>query len=236
MHQLCNLQDWSLHSQPRHIFDTIIFSNELEFLEIRWHELMPYVSKFGKIVYGVIPGRIAKPSSHENPFNLNSEQYGSMNALIHTNGIPSMNTMKLLQWCEGILSKMHLQFRRCMFSFEFPVDFNGWRATVNIYNPRTNYGHYRWSILILYDAGWHCSFCFRHIQEFILKMTAYKRIQKMICTRDDLFDMLLEEYSFQELIKKLDNVDKFRCLLPGGCLQRSNMTEIENLRQFSFFD
>ncbi|KAJ4981072.1 hypothetical protein NE237_031909 [Protea cynaroides] len=191
MHQLCNLHGWSLRSQPCHIFYAIIFSNELDLLEIRWHDLMPYVSKFvileskstftgiskplfftenrshfgfaeGKIAHGVFPGRIAKPGSHENPFNLESQQHGSMNAFIRqagisngdllimldTDEIPSMNTMKLLQWCEWIPSKMHLELKHNVYSFKFPVDFSSWRATVNIYNPWTKYDHYRQSNLL----------------------------------------------------------------------------------------
>ncbi|KAM7508216.1 hypothetical protein LguiA_018669 [Lonicera macranthoides] len=66
----------------------------------------------------------------------------------------------------------------------------------------------------------------------------HSRIQKLICQGDNLFDMLPEEYSFQELIKKMgsipsstsavhlpahliDNADKFKFLLPGGCLRKS---------------
>ncbi|XP_042499831.1 uncharacterized protein LOC122078021 [Macadamia integrifolia] len=296
LHQLCNLHGWSLRSQPRRIFDAVIFSNELDFLEIRWQELMPYVSRFiileskttftgipkplffeenrsrfgfaeGKIVHGVFPGQILKPGSHENPFNLESQQRGSINGLIHKSGIsngdllimsdtdeiPSANTMKLLQWCEEIPPVMHLELRHYLYSFEFLVDFSSWRATAHIYSPWTYYGHYRRTDLMLSDAGWHCSFCFRYIQEFVFKMTAYshadrvrqreflnpKRIQRIICRGDDLFDMLPEEYSFQELIRKLgpiqrstsavqlpayliENADRFRFLLPGGCLRPSN--------------
>jgi beta-1,4-mannosyl-glycoprotein beta-1,4-N-acetylglucosaminyltransferase len=64
----------------------------------------------------------------------------------------------------------------------------------------------------------------------------YSRIQKIICSGDDLFDMLPEEHTFQELIKKMgpiphsasavhlpsyliENADKFRFLLPGNCLR-----------------
>ena len=46
MEHLCHLHGWSIRSQPRRIFDGIIFSNELDLLEIRWRELNPYVSKF----------------------------------------------------------------------------------------------------------------------------------------------------------------------------------------------
>ncbi|KAM7462250.1 hypothetical protein LguiA_030371 [Lonicera macranthoides] len=36
----------------------------------------------------------------------------------------------------------------------------------------------------------------------------YSRIQKLICQGDDLFDMLPEEYSFHELIKKIDPIPR----------------------------
>nr|POE50362.1 hypothetical protein CFP56_55174 [Quercus suber] len=112
---------------------------------------------------------------------------------------------------------MHLEFRHYMYSFEFPVDYSSWRATAHVFHPRTLYRHSRQTDLILSDAGWHCSFCFRHIQEFVFKMTAYShadrvkrrdfldhsRIQNLICRGDDLFDMLPEEYTFQELFKKM---------------------------------
>ena len=34
----------------------------------------------------------------------------------------------------------------------------------------------------------------------------YPRIQKRICNGDDLFDMLPEEYTFKELIKKMGSI------------------------------
>ncbi|TYJ25336.1 hypothetical protein E1A91_A07G042900v1 [Gossypium mustelinum] len=288
---LCRLHNWSIRSQPRRIFDNIIFSNELDLLEIRWHELNPYVSKFvimesnttftgirkplffasnrarfafaeEKIVYGVFPGRIASPGSLKDPFVLESLQRGAMNGLLHSAGIsngdlvimsdtdevPSPHTLKLLQWCDGVPPILHLELKHYMYSFEFPVDYSSWRATVQIYTPQTRYRHSRQSDVIFSDAGWHCSFCFRSLEEFTLKMTGYShadrvkrkaflnysRIQRIICRGDDLFDMLPEEYSFKEMIKKMgsiarsdsavhlpsyliQNADRFRFLLPGGC-------------------
>ncbi|KAF8413506.1 hypothetical protein HHK36_001496 [Tetracentron sinense] len=293
MHHLCSLHGWSPRSQPRRVFDGIIFSNELDMLEIRWRELHQYVSKFvilesnttftgipkplffaenrarfkfaeGKIVYGVFSGRTSVRESHGDPFVLESEQRGAMNALLRragissgdvlimadTDEIPSPETVKLLQWCDGVPPMMHLELRHYMYSFEFPVDYSSWRASIHIYGPGTRYRHSRLTDLILSDAGWHCSFCFRRIQEFVFKMTAYShadrvrwqnflnhsRIQKIICRGDDLFDMLPEEYSFRELIKKMgsiprsasaihlpsyliENANKFKFLLPGGCLR-----------------
>lgn len=293
MDHLCRLHGWSLRSQPRRIFDAIIFSNELDMLEIRWYELYPYVSKFvilesnttftgipkplffalnrdrfafaeQKIAHDFFPGRVAVPGSHEDPFVLESRQRGAMNTLLRrvgisngdillmsdTDEIPSPHTLKLLQWCDGIPPIMHLELRHYVYSFEFHVDYSSWRATAHVYGPRTQYRHSRQTDLIFSDAGWHCSFCFRHISEFVFKMTAYShadrvkrksflshsRIQNRICNGNDLFDMLPEEYSFHELIKKMgpiprsasavhlpayliENADKFKFLLPGGCLR-----------------
>ncbi|XWS27036.1 hypothetical protein CRYUN_Cryun26dG0081400 [Craigia yunnanensis] len=298
MEHLCHLHGWSIRSQPRRIFDGIIFSNELDLLEIRWRELNPYVSKFvilesnttftgirkpllfasnrarfafvkEKIVHGVFPGRISSPGSYEDPFVLESLQRGAMNGLLLSAGIstgdllimsdtdevPSPHTLKLLQWCDGVPPILHLELRHYMYSFEFPVDYSSWRATVHIYSPWTRYRHSRQTDLIFSDAGWHCSFCFRSLQEFVFKMTGYShadrvkrmdflnysRIQKIICRGDDLFDMLPEEYSFKELIKKMgsiphstsavhlpayliENADRYRFLLPGGCVRHKDFT------------
>lgn len=295
MDHLCRLHGWSLRSEPRRVFDAIIFSNELDMLEVRWRELHPYVSKFvilesnttftgipkplffasnrarfafaeDKIAHGVFSGRAADRGSHKDPFVLESEQRGAMNGLLHRTGIsngdlliisdtdeiPSPHTIKLLQWCDEVPPVLHLELRHYMYSFEFPVDYSSWRATAHIYGPWTQYRHSRQTNIILSDAGWHCSFCFRYIREFVFKMTAYShadrvkrsdflkhsRIQKLICQGDDLFDMLPEEYSFSELIKKMgsiprsasavnlpayliENAVKYRFLLPGGCIRPS---------------
>ncbi|KAL5539768.1 hypothetical protein UlMin_045146 [Ulmus minor] len=293
MEQLCHLHGWSLRTQPRRIFDGIIFSNELDLLEIRWHELNPYISKFviveanstftgipkplffssnrarfafasDKIVHHVFPGEVAPKGLKKNPFELEKRQRIAMDSMIRLSGIsygdvlimsdadeiPSQETLKLLQWCDGVPPIMHLELKNYMYSFEFPVDYSSWRATAHIYGPQTHYRHSRQTDHILSDAGWHCSFCFRRIQDFMFKMTAYShadrvtrkdflnysRIQKLICRGDDLFNMLPEEYTFKELIKKMGpiprsasavhlpaylikNADKFRFLLPGGCLR-----------------
>lgn len=295
MDHLCHLHGWSLRSEPRRVFDAIIFSNELDMLEVRWRELHPYVSKFvilesnttftgipkplffasnrarfafaeDKIAHGVFSGRAADRGSHKDPFVVESEQRGAMNGLLHragisngdllimsdTDEIPSPHTIKLLQWCDEVPPVLHLELRHYMYSFEFPVDYSSWRATAHIYGPWTQYRHSRLTNIILSDAGWHCSFCFRYIREFVFKMTAYShadrvkrsdflkhsRIQKLICQGDDLFDMLPEEYSFSELIKKMgsiprsasavnlpayliENAVKYRFLLPGGCIRPS---------------
>ncbi|KAH9623248.1 hypothetical protein KSS87_011370, partial [Heliosperma pusillum] len=200
INHLCGLHGWSVRSQPRRIFDAIIFSNELELLEIRWHELQPYVTKFvimesnttftgipkplyfasnrarfsfaeSQISYGLFPGRVRIPGSHEDPFELESRHRVAMNRLIRQAGIsngdllimsdadeiPSPHTIKLLQWCDGFPRVMHLELKQYMYSFEFPVDYSSWRASAHIYGPSTWYRHSRLSDVILSDSGWHCS-------------------------------------------------------------------------------
>jgi hypothetical protein len=61
-------------------------------------------------------------------------------------------------------------------------------------------GHSRVGDTLLEDSGWHCSFCFRYIEDFVNKMEAYshadrakkeyknpQEIQRRICTGEDLF-------------------------------------------------
>ncbi|KAI4380455.1 hypothetical protein MLD38_006645 [Melastoma candidum] len=175
---------------------------------------------------------------------------GDLLIMADADEIPSPHTLKLLQWCDGLPPVMHLELRHYMYSFEFLVDYSSWRATAHIFGPETRYRHSRQTDLIFSDAGWHCSFCLRRLEDLAFKMTAYshadrvrrkeflshRRIQKIICEGDDLFDMLPEEYTFQDLMKKLgpiprsasavhlpayviENAGKFRYLLPGGCVR-----------------
>ncbi|XP_062010567.1 uncharacterized protein LOC133726945 isoform X1 [Rosa rugosa] len=294
MDHLCHLHGWSVRATPRRIFDAIIFSNEIDLLDIRWHELYPYVTKFviieanttftgipkplyfasnrnrfafadEKIVHYVFPGTTRSGDSHADPFKFERMQRAAMDDLLRqagisngdvlimadTDEIPRPQTLKLLQWCDGIPSKLHFEMKHYLYSFEFPMD-SIWKTASNIYGPNTRYMHSRQTDDLLSDAGWHCSFCFRHIEEFVFKMGAYshaervrrrdfldyRRIQRLICHGDDLFDMLPEEFTFKDLIRKMGsipksasaitlpaylikNADKFRYLLPGGCIRET---------------
>ncbi|XP_076921106.1 uncharacterized protein LOC143582423 [Bidens hawaiensis] len=263
INNLCNLHGWSLTTEPRNVYDAILFNNELDLLEIRWRELYPYVTKFiilesnmtfsgmpkpltfylnracfafaeDKVVYGQLPLQL--PVDPVDPFLIESHHRSIMNELIRRSGIsdgdllivsdtdeiPSSHTIKLLQSCDGLPTVLHLEMRNYVYSFEFPVDYNSWRATAHIYSRWTSYRHSRQTDTILSDAGWHCSFCFRHLSEFVTKMTAYShadrvkkkdyldytRIQRKICRGDDLYDMLPEEYSFKSLIGKMGSVPR----------------------------
>ncbi|CAA3030561.1 uncharacterized protein LOC111396162 isoform X1 [Olea europaea var. sylvestris] len=217
-----------------------------------------------RLTYGQCPGRFRRG---ENPFIEEAYQRLALDFLLKQAGIqdddllimsdvdeiPSRHTINLLRWCDGIPPILHLRLKNYLYSFEFLVDNNSWRASVHRYQSgKTKYAHYRHSDDILADAGWHCSFCFRHINEFIFKMKAYshfdrvrfshflntKRIQRIICRGENLFDMLPEEYTFKEIIGKmgpiphsysavylpsylLENAHKYKFLLPGNCLRES---------------
>ncbi|OAY66600.1 Beta-1,4-mannosyl-glycoprotein 4-beta-N-acetylglucosaminyltransferase [Ananas comosus] len=217
-----------------------------------------------RLTYGTIGGRFVKG---ENPFVEESYQRVALDQLIRIAGItdddllimsdvdeiPSGHTIDLLRWCDDIPDKIHLQLRNYLYSFEFYLDDRSWRASVHKYRAgRTRYAHFRQTDDLLADSGWHCSFCFRRISDFVFKMKAYShvdrvrfayflnpsRIQDVICRGADLFDMLPEEYTFQEIIAKLGpiprtfsavrlpghllkNVERFRYLLPGNCRRES---------------
>ncbi|KAJ0779661.1 putative glycosyl transferase, family 17 [Helianthus annuus] len=171
--------------------------------------------------------------------------------------IPSGHTIDLLRWCDGPPPILHLNLNNYLHSFEFSVDHSSfdhssWRASVHQYQKgKTRYAHYRQTDYLLAESGWHCSFCFRTITDFVFKMKAYshtdrvrfyfldpKRIQNVICNGDDLYDMLPEEHTFKDIIAKmgpishsysavhlpsylLKNTDEYRCLLPGNCIREA---------------
>ncbi|KAJ9683352.1 hypothetical protein PVL29_019083 [Vitis rotundifolia] len=182
-----------------------------------------------RLTYGTIGGRFKKG---ENPFVEEAYQRVALDQLLKIAGIddddllimsdvdeiPSSHTINLLRWCDDIPPILHLRLRNYLYSFEFFLDNKSWRASVHRYQiGKTRYAHYRQTDYILSDAGWHCSFCFRHISEFIFKMKAYshcdrvrfshymnpKRVQDVICKGSDLFDMLPEEHTFKDIIGKL---------------------------------
>ncbi|KAJ0053388.1 uncharacterized protein LOC116118308 isoform X1 [Pistacia vera] len=213
-----------------------------------------------RLTYGMIGGRFKKG---ENPFVEEAYQRVALDQLLRIAGIedddllimsdvdeiPSAHTINLLRWCDNIPPILHLQLRNYLYSFEYYLDSKSWRASVHRYRSgKTRYAHFRQTDLLLSDSGWHCSFCFRHISDFIFKMKAYshydrvrfshylnpKRIQDVICNGADLFDMLPEEYTFQEIIGKmgpvprsysavnlpaylLNNAEDYKYLLPGNC-------------------
>ncbi|KVH92872.1 uncharacterized protein LOC112515349 [Cynara cardunculus var. scolymus] len=182
-----------------------------------------------RLTYATIPGGSRKG---KNPFVEEAYQRVAVDRLLRIAGIedddllimsdideiPSGHTIDLLRWCDGSPPIMHLNLNNYLYSFEFNLDHDSWRASVHKYEKgRTRYAHYRQTDYLFADSGWHCSFCFRKISDFVFKMKAYshsdrvrfrhyldpKRIQNVICNGDDLYDMLPEEYTFRDIIGKM---------------------------------
>ncbi|KAI3716968.1 hypothetical protein L1987_68224 [Smallanthus sonchifolius] len=187
-----------------------------------------------RLTYGTIGGRFKKG---ENPFVEEAYQRVALDQLLQAAGIedgdllimsdldeiPSAHTIDLLRWCDGPPPILHLNLNDYLYSFEFNVDHSSWRASIHQYQKgKTRYAHYRQTDYLLADSGWHCSFCFRKISDFVFKMKAYshtdrvrfkhfldpKRIQNVICNGDDLYDMLPEEYTFKEIIAKMGPIPR----------------------------
>ncbi|KAG8366908.1 hypothetical protein BUALT_Bualt16G0016800 [Buddleja alternifolia] len=185
-----------------------------------------------RLTYGEIGGRFRRG---ENPFIEEAYQRLALDQLLKIAGIedddllvmsdvdeiPSRHTINLLRWCDDIPPILHLQLKNHLYSFEFPYSHHSWRASVHRYKTgKTKYAHYRQTDYILADSGWHCSFCFRYISDFIFKMKAYshtdrvrfshflspKRIQDVICKGADLYDMLPEEYTFKDIIGRMGRI------------------------------
>jgi beta-1,4-mannosyl-glycoprotein beta-1,4-N-acetylglucosaminyltransferase len=276
-------------ARPR-VYDAVIFSVELDLLEIRLRELWDVVDVFvvvesdrtftglaknttfadhrerfawasAKLHYLFHPGRLLRPG--ESPFVQEGELRISVNDALQAAGaraddliimadideLPRRDTIRLLATCEGWADVIHLQMHNFLYSFEYHVDDESWRPTVRRYNPgSTWYSHGRVADTLLADAGWHCSFCFRYLHEFRFKMQAYShadrvtdpalledaRIQQVVCSGDDIYDMFPEAYTFLELARRLGqiakstsmrdlpgyliaNAERFKYLLPGGC-------------------
>ncbi|KAI3665987.1 hypothetical protein L6452_44625 [Arctium lappa] len=182
-----------------------------------------------RLTYGTIGGRF---KTGENPFIEEAYQRVALDHLLRIAGIedgdllimsdvdeiPSAHTIDLLRWCDGPPPIVHLNLNNYLYSFEFKIDHRSWRASVHQYQKgKTRYVHYRQTDHLLADSGWHCSFCFRKISDFVFKMKAYshtdrvrfshfldpKRIQNVICNGDDLYDMLPEEYTFRDIIANM---------------------------------
>ncbi|KAI9360808.1 glycosyltransferase family 17-domain-containing protein [Zopfochytrium polystomum] len=188
-----------------------------------------------KIEYIMFPGRTLRPG--EQPFDLEKRQriemsihlrdmlykgilkIGDIMIMSDVDEIPSRQAINLARGCEGVPPVLHLGMRNFLYSFDFLLDMDHWRAKVSRVTDRPDtflYTHSRKGDVLLADAGWHCSFCFPRIQDFVFKMTGYshadrvvnrelldpKRIQRVICEGSDIFGMMPEAHRYRDLIAK----------------------------------
>ncbi|XP_006461218.1 hypothetical protein AGABI2DRAFT_192752 [Agaricus bisporus var. bisporus H97] len=187
-----------------------------------------------KIVYQFFPGySLAKG---ESAWDVEARTRGAMSSLISQkmlqfpsstkslvimsdmDEIPSRHTVQLLKTCD-FGEAIHLQLRNFLYSFEWFLGFGSWRASARIWDDKSYYRHSKSTDRILADAGWHCSYCFRTIPEYIVKMKGFSHadriggrinlldpgyIQATICKGRDIFNMLPEAYSYVDLFSQLN--------------------------------
>lgn len=108
--------------------------------------------------------------------------------------IISRDTLTLLSTCQGFPSPLHLQVGNYRYGFAFPLSDSGyWRPKVVTHNPDSasvdtlQYGHGRAGDTMLADAGWHCSWCFKTLEEMKIKMLGYSHNDR-VRGRKDLLD------------------------------------------------
>lgn len=89
-------------------------------------------------------------------------------------------------------------------SFEWYFGLKSWQASVHLWGTDSYYRHTKSGERILAEAGWHCTYCFRTIADYmevgrsrgLEKLTLDpKSIQDAICHGKDLFGMFPEAYS-----------------------------------------
>lgn len=173
-------------------------------------------------------------------------KYGDLIIVGDVDEIPFKETIQLLKSCEGYSRELHLQMRNYVYSFEFYIDTTNWKPHVDTFSMHFRYHHgkpaesnvsnyqlasaYEFRIIrsIFHnfcsqaDAGWHCSYCFRYLSDFIFKMTSFshsdrvtgkhllkkENIQRKICDGSNIFDMFEEAYTFKELFSKLGKLPR----------------------------
>jgi len=195
-------------------------------------------ARFGKfehkIIYQFLPDHTLPRS--DNPWEIEAATRDAMTALLHdhiqglptnveslvimsdVDEIPSKHSIALLRACDFGPS-IHLQLRNFLYSFEWYLDMSSWRSSVHLWRNNVYYRHSKSGERALADAGWHCSYCFRTIREYVVKMTGFshsdriggnmrlldeRRIQETICRGKNIFGMLPEAYNYGDLISQMN--------------------------------
>ncbi|KAI3863320.1 hypothetical protein MKX03_008275 [Papaver bracteatum] len=173
MENLCKLHVWGIRESPRRVFDAVLFSNEVDLLQF---VLLESNSMFtGSLVFTSHRDEI-KFIEDRLTYGTEAYQRVALGQLLRVtwimddellmmsdvDEIPSRRTINLFRCCGDIPPILHHHLNNYLYLFEFLGNNKSWRASF-MYIRQT----------ILSDVGWHCSFCFRSISEFIFKMKAY---------------------------------------------------------------
>ncbi|KLT39945.1 glycosyl transferase [Cutaneotrichosporon oleaginosum] len=127
---------------------------------------------------------------------------GSLVIMSDADEVVSRGTLELLSSCEA--PDIHLNMASYRYSFAQPLHDGGtWRPRVHVVDGEVGYHHGRGTDLLLADAGWHCTFCFRTLEEMRAKMAGYghndrlsspklleeDELRARVCAGEDPFDM-----------------------------------------------
>jgi len=186
-----------------------------------------------KIVYQFLPGYPLRPE--EDAWDVERETRNAMTGLLRrhiaqyppdvtvlvhmsdVDEIPSSHTLGLLSAC-NFGTAIHLQLRDYLYSFEWTTGPLSWRSSVQLWSRDSFYRHSKYTDNVLADSGWHCSYCFRTIPEYVVKMRGFShadriggneklldstRIQQTICKGKDIFGMLPEAYKWVDLFTRM---------------------------------
>ncbi|KAF9308488.1 hypothetical protein BG003_011039 [Podila horticola] len=283
MKERCEAHGWTFPTDPNRtmpkVYDALIFSVELDMLEIRMRELWDVVDHFiimeasvtftglpkeltfaknrerfafaeSKIIYRNFPVPVV---DGESSWDREGRMRNGMSELFYEIGLKEgdiftsndldeviyAHTIELYKSCDNVPSALHLQLKHYVYSYEFPTGETIWKTFVQKWTPGAHYMRSQSSKILLTDSA-----------DFQFKVRAYSHfdrvryeymetaewIQRKICDGSDLFGMFPEAYTFKDLFSRLGNIPKsgtalhlpkfllenrerFKFLLPGGCVR-----------------
>ncbi|KAF9213851.1 hypothetical protein BGZ59_004752 [Podila verticillata] len=271
MKERCEAHGWTYPTDPKRVvpkvYDALVFSVELDMLEIRINELWNVVDYFiileanvtftglykeltfaknrerfafaeSKIIYKQLhipilenegawdrEGRMRVGMT--DLFNEIPLKEGDIFTSSDLDEVVYAHTIDLYKSCDNVPSALHLQLKHYIYSYEFPTGETIWKTFVQKWTPGARTFRSQASTVLLTDAGWHCSFCFRFIKDFQFKVHAYSHadrvrydymatpewIQRKICDGADLFGMFPEAYNFKDLFNRLGSIRKSQTAL-----------------------
>ncbi|KAJ3397051.1 hypothetical protein HDU92_001064 [Lobulomyces angularis] len=143
--------------------------------------------------------------------------------------IPRASSIRLLTKCD-FGSRINLMLDSYRYSFEFRLYpsfvFKSTVSVIGRINDEKIHSRFSYlSDLLLGDAGWHCSWCFRHIGDIQKKMIGYSHsdgvnfnmklleensIEKKLCDGRNPFDYLPQAKEFSELFEQWSSIRSLR--------------------------
>jgi beta-1,4-mannosyl-glycoprotein beta-1,4-N-acetylglucosaminyltransferase len=151
----------------------------------------------------------------ENHIRNKQELDGNYLILCDLDEIPVRESVMLFKTCDIPHETVHFQMRKYTYSFEFEVPIFWYDSRIVLWkhghsSTRRGIG----SDITLADSGWHCSFCFKYVEDFTFKMTAFshadrvwsphllehERVQDKICKGEEIFEYLPEVYTWKDMV------------------------------------